>query len=52
MEKKGKEGHKWQVVAISQEGMDNHDLHQRVELRTATCGKWRNTLHDLQEDLI
>jgi hypothetical protein len=51
--KKGKEGHRQQMVAISQEGVNNRDRHQRVELRTEILSeKLRNTLHNLQENSI
>jgi hypothetical protein len=45
----GNKGPRRQTAAISEEGEENCERHQGVELRTTiTHGKWRNT----QENLI
>jgi hypothetical protein len=44
---KGNKGPRRHVGAIPEEGEDNHDQHQRIELRTViTTGKWRTTQED------
>jgi hypothetical protein len=46
--RQGNKGPRQQTATIFEEGEDNSEQHQRVELRTAiTSGKWKNTLKDL-----
>jgi hypothetical protein len=43
MRQQANKGPRQQTAAISEEGQDNYEWHQRMELRTAiTSGKWRN----------
>jgi hypothetical protein len=38
----------WRTATIFEEVKDNHERHQRMQLRTAlTCGKWSNNEEDL-----
>jgi DNA-binding PadR family transcriptional regulator len=51
--RQGNKGPTQQIATISDEGEENRERHQRVELKTAsTSGKQRNTLENPQEDPI